>query len=82
MCVVPSFLRRNEHFFGSGGYCLQYMLDQRPEVQDLLAVKEAYMPVIKLKVNECLLVVNGGGGSGVWCPFTEAAAASNHSLLL
>ncbi|KAL2235045.1 UNVERIFIED_CONTAM: Nuclear poly(A) polymerase 1 [Sesamum indicum] len=45
LCVGPKYADRNEDFFGG----LQKMLSEIPEVQELHAVPDAYVPVMKFK---------------------------------
>ena len=48
VCVVPSFIKRDEHFFG----ILFDTLSQNENVSDLIAIKETTVPLIKMKFYE------------------------------
>ncbi len=45
LCVVPRFVDREQHFFGT----LLEVLKKHRDIKDLRAIKEAYVPIIKLK---------------------------------
>lgn len=45
LCVVPRHVDRNKHFFGD----LSEMLRRHPSVTKLTEVREAFVPVIKMK---------------------------------
>ncbi|KAK9817001.1 hypothetical protein WJX72_008108 [[Myrmecia] bisecta] len=49
LCVGPRHVTREGHFFGTDPFCLQYILSQCPEVEELHPVVDSYVPVIKMK---------------------------------
>lgn len=49
LCVGPEHVTREEHYFGTEAHCLQKILQDHPEVTELSAVRESYVPVIKMK---------------------------------
>mmetsp|Transcript_2836 Transcript_2836/g.7407 ORF Transcript_2836/g.7407 Transcript_2836/m.7407 type:complete len:812 (+) Transcript_2836:78-2513(+) len=49
LCVGPQYAKREHHFFGSQPYCLEQVLAGVPGVQEITAVAEAYVPVMKIK---------------------------------
>lgn len=48
LCVAPRHIERNKHFFGE----LSEILRNNPSVSKLSEVKEAFVPVIKMKFEE------------------------------
>lgn len=46
--VVPLYIDRDKHFFGT----LSSKLESRPEVSKLVQVKETLVPIIKLVLND------------------------------
>lgn len=45
VCIVPNFIKRNEHFFG----VLYDILSQNEKVKSLMVIKETNVPLIKMK---------------------------------
>lgn len=50
LAVGPSYVSREDHFFGDAPHCLQRMLADLPDVADLTAVVDSFVPVIKMKM--------------------------------
>ena len=65
LCVGPAFCQRETHFFGSSPHCLQYMLEQCPDVSEVQAVPEAYVPVLKIEVRWRGCCWSGGAAAGL-----------------
>lgn len=49
LCVGPRNALREKHFFGTEPYCMERMLKEHPNAEDVVAVPEAIVPVIKFK---------------------------------
>mmetsp|Transcript_13270 Transcript_13270/g.40180 ORF Transcript_13270/g.40180 Transcript_13270/m.40180 type:complete len:696 (-) Transcript_13270:767-2854(-) len=49
LCVGPNMASRDEDFFGDAPHTFQSLLSERREVEELQAVPEAFVPVIKMK---------------------------------
>jgi len=50
LCVGPAYVSREDHFFGDQPHCFQRMLADLPDVADLTAVVDSFVPVIKMKM--------------------------------
>lgn len=49
LCVGPRNALREKHFFGSEPFCMERMLKEHPNAEDVVAVPDAIVPVIKFK---------------------------------
>lgn len=48
VCVVPNFIKRDEHFFGT----LSKTLSSNKDVTEILELKDVAVPLIKLKYSD------------------------------
>ncbi|GMH34159.1 hypothetical protein BSKO_01993 [Bryopsis sp. KO-2023] len=49
LCVGPRYATREQHFFGCEPHCMERMLKDHPNAEDVIAVPDAIVPVLKFK---------------------------------